>query len=87
MLGKYTLWCRCTLLIKVNIHQIDRVPKPGKMHVWWVKLLHIVVNFRGSATPTKMGGTGTRRQRSQDFLQRVTHTKARKLSGFGALFS
>ena len=33
------------------------------------------------------GGTGTRRQRSQDFLQRVTHTKNRKLSGFGPLFS
>ena len=31
---------------------------------------------RGSATPMKMGGgRGTRRQRSQDFLQRVTHTK------------
>ena len=33
------------------------------------------------------GGTGTRRQRSQDFLQRVTRTKNRKLSGFGPLFS
>ena len=33
------------------------------------------------------GGTGTRRQRNQDFLQRVTHTKNRKLSGFGPLFS
>ena len=45
---------------------------------------------RGSATPMKMGGgggTGTRRQRSQDFLQRITHTKNRKLSGFGPLFS
>ena len=42
---------------------------------------------RGSATAMKMGGTGTRRQRSQDFLQRVTHTKKRKLSGFGPLFS
>ena len=42
---------------------------------------------RGSATPVKMGGTGTRRQRSQDFLQRITHTKNRKLSGFGPLFS
>ena len=32
------------------------------------------------------GGTGTRRQRSQDFF-RVTHTKNRKLSGVGPLFS
>ena len=46
---------------------------------------------RGSATPWKMGGgtegTGTRRQRSQDFLQRVTRTKNRKPSGFSPLFS
>ena len=42
---------------------------------------------RGSATPMKMGGTGTRRQRSQEFFQGVTHTKNRKLSGFGQLFS
>ena len=47
---------------------------------------------RGSATPMKIGGgggggTGTRRQRRKDFLQRVTHTKNRKLSGFGPLFS
>ena len=33
------------------------------------------------------GGTGTSRQRSQDFLQGVTHIKNRKLSGFGPLFS
>ena len=33
------------------------------------------------------GGTGIRRQRSQDFLQRVNYTKNRKLSGFGPLFS
>ena len=32
------------------------------------------------------GGDGTRWQQSQDFLQRVTHTKNRKLSGFGPLF-
>ena len=32
------------------------------------------------------GGTGTRRQRSQDFLQKVTHIKNWKLSGFGPLF-
>ena len=38
-----------------------------------------VCSARGSATPMKMGGgTGTRRQRSQDFLQRVTHTKKPK---------
>ena len=42
---------------------------------------------RGSAPPMKMGGMGTRQQRSQDFLQRITHTKNRKLSGFGPLFS
>ena len=33
------------------------------------------------------GGTGISRQRSQDFLQGVTHIKNRKLSGFGPLFS
>ena len=32
-------------------------------------------------------GAGTRRQRSQDFLQSVIHTKNRKLIGFGPLFS
>ena len=65
--------------------------KDRKDHTWDTAKNALLIQFggkiRGSATPMKMGGTGTRRQRSQDFLQRVTHTKNRKLSGFGPLFS
>ena len=45
------------------------------------------VHEQGLRHADENGGTGTRRQRSQDFLQMVTHTKNRKLSGFGPLFS
>ena len=51
--------------------------------------LSAVETVRGSATPMKMGGggTGTRRAANPGFSSEATHTKNRKLSGFGPLFS
>ena len=53
----------------------------------WVWSIFVRSSVQGLRHADKNGGTGTRRQRSQDFLQRVTHTKNRKLSGFGPPFS
>ena len=50
----------------------------------WPRTKH---NMQGLRHADENGGTGTRQQRNQDFLQRVIHTKNRKLSGFGPLFS
>ena len=46
------------------------------------------VEGRGSATPMKMGGGGRDQAASKPgFSSEATHTKNRKLSGFGPLFS
>ena len=59
---------------------VDRLPLPKALN-------NIATQGLRHADENGGGGTETRRQRNQDFLQRVTHTKNRKLNGFGPLFS
>ena len=74
--------------------ELDRFCEWSKF--WHLKLipakysrepLRTHIPTQGLSHADENGGTGTRWQRSQDFLQRVTHTKNRKLSGFDPLFS